>query len=338
MTQPTQSPYHQVDHFVGNTPLIYLKTLSELTGSTILGKAEFMNPGGSVKDRAAIGIILDAEKRGQLKPGMTIVEGTAGNTGIGLTVIGQARGYKTVIIIPNTQSPEKMELLRNLGAEVIPVPAKPYKDPDNYIHIAHRKADENGWFWANQFDNVANRDAHEQTTGPEIHRQTNGEVTAFVAAIGSGGTLGGVSLALKKLNPKVKAVCADPCGAAMWNWFNQGVTEASEGDSVAEGIGQSRVTANVADIPVDHAYKIDDQTALTIIKHLARDEGIFLGLSSGINVGGAVRQALEHGPGQVITTILCDTGVKYQSKLYNPEWLAEQGLSDDLPIESILDA
>ncbi len=338
MTQDTNSKYHQVDHFVGNTPLIYLKKLSELTGSTILGKAEFMNPGGSVKDRAALGIILDAEKRGQLKPGMTIVEGTAGNTGIGLTVIGQARGYKTVIIIPETQSPEKMELLRNLGAEVIPVPAKPYKDPDNYIHIAHRKADENGWFWANQFDNVANRDAHEQSTGPEIHRQTNGEVTAFVAAIGSGGTLGGVSLALKKLNPEIKAVCADPCGAAMWNWFNQGVTEASDGDSVAEGIGQSRVTANVEDIPVDHAYKIDDQTALTIIKHLARDEGIFLGLSSGINVGGAVRQALEHGPGQVITTILCDTGVKYQSKLYNPEWLAEQGLSDDLPIESILKA
>ena len=330
--------YHQIDHFVGNTPLIYLKKLSELTGSTILGKAEFMNPGGSVKDRAAMGIIRDAEASGALKPGMTIVEGTAGNTGIGLTVIGQARGYKTVIIIPETQSPEKMELLRNLGADVIPVPAKPYKDPDNYIHIAHRMADEKGWFWANQFDNVANRRAHEETTGPEIYAQTNGEVTAFVAAIGSGGTLGGVSLALKAKNSEIKAVCADPCGAAMWNWFNQGVTEASEGDSVAEGIGQSRVTANVADIPVDHAYKIDDQTALTIIKHLARDEGIFLGLSSGINVGGAVRQALEHGPGQVITTILCDTGVKYQSKLYNPQWLEAQGLSDARPIESILDA
>lgn len=335
MTTPMKT-YHQIDHFVGNTPLIRLKTLSERTGCTILGKAEFMNPGGSVKDRAALGIIRDAEEKGWLKPGMTIVEGTAGNTGIGLTVIGQARGYKCVIIIPETQSPEKMALLRSLGAEVIPVPAKPYKDPDNYIHIARRKAEENGWFWANQFDNTANRDAHERTTGPEIYEQTGGEVDAFVAAIGSGGTLGGVSLALKRLKPGVKAVCADPCGAAMWNWFNQGVAEASEGDSNAEGIGQSRVTANVEGIPVDHAYKIDDQTALTIIRHLARDEGIFLGLSSGVNVGGAVRQALEHGPGQTIVTILCDTGVKYQSKLNNPEWLAAQGLSDSLPIDSVL--
>lgn len=328
--------YHQVDHFVGNTPLIRLRRLSELTGSVILGKAEFMNPGGSVKDRAALGIILDAEQSGALRPGMTIVEGTAGNTGIGLTVIGQARGYRSVIVIPETQSVEKIELLRNLGAEVRPVAAKPYKDPDNYIHIAHRLADEHGWFWANQFDNTANRDAHEQTTGPEIWRQTNGEVSAFVAAIGSGGTLGGVARALKRENSGVQAVCADPCGAAMWNWFNSGVTEASEGDSVAEGIGQSRVTANVADIPVDRAYKIDDQVALTIIKHLAREEGLFLGLSSGINIGGALRQALEHGPGQVITTILCDTGVKYQSKLCNPAWLEEQGLKADLPLESVL--
>jgi len=328
--------YHQIDHFVGNTPLIKLKALSEKTGCTILGKAEFMNPGGSVKDRAALGIIRDAEEKGLLKPGMTIVEGTAGNTGIGLTVIGQARGYKSVIVIPETQSPEKMDLLRSLGAEVIPVPAKPYKDPDNYIHIAHRMADENeGWFWANQFDNTANRDAHEKTTGPEIFEQTHGEVDAFVTAIGSGGTLGGVALALKRLKPDVKAVCADPCGAAMWNWFNCGETEASDGDSNAEGIGQSRVTANVEDIPVDHAYKIDDQTALTIIRHLARDEGIFLGLSSGVNVGGAVRQALEHGPGQTIVTILCDTGVKYQSKLNNPEWLEAQGLSDSLPLDSV---
>ena len=328
--------YYQVDHFVGNTPLVKLQRLSELTGCTIVGKAEFMNPGGSVKDRAALGIILDAERKGLLKPGMTIVEGTAGNTGIGLTVIGQARGYRSVIVIPETQSVEKMELLRNIGAEVRPVPAKPYKDPDNYIHIAHRLADEHGWFWANQFDNVANRDAHEQTTGPEIWRQTQGEVTAFVAAIGSGGTLGGVSLALKRENPKVQTVCADPCGAAMWNWFNCGVAEASDGDSVAEGIGQSRVTANIADIPVNGAYKIDDQTALTIIKHLGREEGLFLGLSSGINIGGAVRQAIEHGPGQVIVTILCDTGVKYQSKLCNRKWLDEQGLKDDLPIESVL--
>ncbi len=330
--------YYQVDHYVGNTPLILLKELSKRTGSTILGKAEFMNPGGSVKDRAALGMILDAEKRGALKPGMTIVEGTAGNTGIGLAVIGQARGYKTVIVIPETQSAEKMELLRNLGAEVIPVPAKPYKDPNHYTRIAQRMGEENGWFWANQFDNTANRDAHEQTTGPEIWEETGGEVTAFVAAIGSGGTLGGVSMALKQRNPKVQAVCADPCGAAMWNWFNRGVTEASEGDSVAEGIGQSRVTANVDSIPVDRAYKIEDQPALTIIKHLARDEGLFLGLSSGINIGGAVKQALEHGPGQTIVTILCDTGVKYQSKLYNPEWLVEQGLSDSLPLDTALQA
>jgi cysteine synthase A len=332
-----EDQYFGVDHYVGNTPLIRLRRLSELTGCTILGKAEFMNPGGSVKDRAALGIIMDAEKRGQLRAGMTIVEGTAGNTGIGLTVIGQARGYKSVIVIPETQSPEKMELLRNLGAEVRPVPAKPYKDPDNYIHIADRLAQENGWFWANQFDNTANRDAHEQTTGPEIWRQTGGEVSAFVAAIGSGGTLGGVAKALKKERADVKAVCADPCGAAMWNWFNSGVTEPSAGDSVAEGIGQSRVTANVEDIPVDHAYKIDDQAALTIIKNLAREEGLFLGLSSGVNIGGAVRQALEYGPGQVIVTILCDTGVKYQSKLCNPGWLEEQGLKEDLPLESVLE-
>lgn len=330
--------YYGVDHHVGNTPLIYLKKLSELTGSTILGKAEFMNPGGSVKDRAALGIIKDAEARGQLKTGMTIVEGTAGNTGIGLTVIGQARGYETVIVIPDTQAPAKMEQLRNLGAKVMPVPAKPYSDPDNYIHIAHRLADENGGFWANQFDNVANRQAHEETTGPEIWRQTEGEVTAFVTAIGSGGTLGGVANSLKRSSDKVRIACADPCGAAMWNWFNKGVTEASEGDSVAEGIGQSRVTANIEGIPVDYAYRIDDQSALTLIRHLAKDEGLFLGLSSGINVGGAVRQAIEHGPGQVIVTILCDTGVKYQSKLNNSEWLAAQGLKEDLPLSTVLDA
>jgi cysteine synthase len=329
--------YYGVDQYVGRTPLIRLRALSELTGCTLLGKAEFMNPGGSVKDRAALGMILDAERRGLLKPGMTIVEGTAGNTGIGLTVIGQARGYQTVIVIPDTQSQEKIELLRNMGAEVMPVPAKPYKDPDHYVHIARRLGEERGWFWANQFDNTANRDAHEQTTGPEVYRQTNGEVTAFVAAIGSGGTLGGVALALKRENLAIQAVCADPCGAAMWNWFNRGVAEASTGDSVAEGIGQSRVTANVLGIPVDHAYKIDDQEALTIIRHLARHEGLFLGLSSGINIAGAVRQARAHGPGQVIVTILCDTGVKYQSKLCNPEWLAAQGLKENLPLSSVLD-
>lgn len=332
-----QQSYHQVDAFVGNTPLIYLKALSERTGSVILGKAEFMNPGGSVKDRAALGIIRDAERRGVLQRGTKIVEGTAGNTGIGLTVIGQARGYPTVIVIPDTQSAEKIELLRNLGAEVIPVPAKPYSDPDNYIHVAHRLADENGWFWANQFDNTANRDAHEQTTGPEIFEQTNGEVTAFVAAIGSGGTLGGVARALKQRNPAIIAACSDPCGAAMWNWFNKGETTPSDGDSVAEGIGQSRVTANVEDVPVDHAFKVDDQSALTLVRHLTRDEGLFVGLSTGINVGGAVCQALAQGPGQVIVTILCDTGMKYQSKLCNPSWLEQQGLSDSLPLDTAIE-
>ena len=327
-----------IDRYVGNTPLIHLRRLSELTGCTILGKAEFMNPGGSVKDRAALGIISDAEAKGLLKPGMTIVEGTAGNTGIGLTVIGAARGYKSVIIIPETQSPEKMELLRNLGAEVRPVPAKPYKDPNHYTHIARRLGEENpDWFWANQFDNVANRNAHEQTTGPEIWEQTGGEVSAFVTAIGSGGTLGGVALALKARNPRIVTACADPCGAAMGNWFNCGVTEASDGDSGAEGIGQSRVTANVEGIPVDHAFTINDQRALTIIRHLNRTEGLFLGLSSGINIAGALDQARKGGPGQVIVTILCDTGVKYQSKLNNPDWLAAQNLKDDLPIESALD-
>ena len=328
--------YHAVDHFVGNTPLILLRTLSERTGSTILGKAEFMNPGGSVKDRAALGIITDAEERGVLKPGMTIVEGTAGNTGIGLAVVGLARGYSLKIVIPETQSQEKMDVLRNLGAEVIPVPAKPYKDPDHYVHISQRMGEQPGCFWANQFDNVANRDYHEKTTGPEIFEQTYGEVAAFVAAVGSGGTLGGVARALKRAKTGVKIVCADPCGAAMWNWFNCGETEASDGDSVAEGIGQSRVTANLADVPVDYAYKIEDQTALTIIDHLTRDEGLFLGLSSGINVAGAVRQALEHGPGQVIVTILCDTGVKYQSKLNNAGWLQEHGLSREVPLDSVL--
>ena len=332
------SDYHSVDHFVGHTPLILLKTLSARTGCTLLGKAEFMNPGGSVKDRAALGIISDAERRGVLKPGMTIVEGTAGNTGIGLAVIGLARGYRLRIVIPDTQSHEKIDLLRNLGAEVIPVPAKPYKDPDHYVHISRRMGEQPGCFWANQFDNTANRDIHEQTTGPEIYEQTDGEVTAFVAAVGSGGTLGGVARALKQAKPGVQIVCADPYGAAMWNWFNRGTAEASDGDSVAEGIGQSRVTANLKDVPVDHAYQIDDQTALTIVNHLTRDEGLFLGLSSGINVGGAVSQALEHGPGQTIVTILCDTGVKYQSKLCNPDWLKQHGLTADLPIDSVLEA
>ena len=252
-----------------------------------------MNPGGSVKDRAAYGIITDAEKAGRLKPGATIVEGTAGNTGIGLAVIGRARGYRTVIVIPNNQSPEKMHLLRTLGAEVKAVPEKPYKDPENYNHIARRLAEERGWFWANQFDNTANRDAHYRSTGPEIWKQTEGKVSAFVAAVGTGGTLAGVSTYLKEQNPKIEIVCADPYGAAMWSWFTNGNLETNDGDSIAEGIGQGRVTKNIEGVKVDRAYRIPDQIGLTIVYQLLREEGLFLGLSSGINVAGAVRFAKE---------------------------------------------
>lgn len=324
--------YHGLDHHVGRTPLIRLKYLSELTGCEILGKAEFMNPGGSVKDRAAYGIITDAEERGLLQPGATIVEGTAGNTGIGLTVIGHARGYKSAIVIPDTQAPEKITLLRTLGAEVRTVPARPYSDPANYNHIARELAEKNGWFWANQFDNTANRQAHYRSTGPEIWTQTNGEVDAFVAAVGTGGTLAGTSLYLKEMNPRVAAVCADPYGAAMWSWFTNGNTDTDDGDSFAEGIGQGRVTKNLEGITVDKAYRIDDQTALSIVYQLLHEEGLFLGLSSGINIGGALRYAQEHGPGKTIVTILCDSGHKYQSKLFNPAWLKENGLDPKLPL------
>jgi cysteine synthase A len=331
------SRYTGLDGKVGNTPLIRLRRLSELTGCEILGKAEFMNPGGSVKDRAAYGIITDAEQRGLLKPGATIVEGTAGNTGIGLAVIGRARGYKTVIVIPNNQSPEKMHLLRILGAEVMAVPEKPYKDPENYNHIARRLAEERGWFWANQFDNTANRQAHYRSTGPEIWEQTNGEVSAFVAAVGTGGTLAGATLYLKEQNAKVAAICADPYGAAMWSWFTNGNTDTNDGDSIAEGIGQGRVTKNIEGISIDKAYRIDDQTGLTIVHRLLHEEGLFLGLSSGINIAGAMRFAKETGPGQTIVTVLCDSGHKYQSTLFNREWLHSNHLDPDLSLESILD-
>jgi cysteine synthase A len=330
------SPYRGVDGHVGRTPLLRLRRLSELTGCEILGKAEFMNPGGSVKDRAAYGIITDAEEKGLLGPGGTIVEGTAGNTGIGLTVIGHARGYKSVIVIPETQSPEKMVMLRTLGAEVRTVPAKPYKDPGNYNHIARRLAEEKGWFWANQFDNIANRQAHYRTTGPEIWEQTKGRVTGFVSAVGTGGTLAGVTNYLKERNPRVAAICADPYGAAMWSWFTHGNTDTDDGDSIAEGIGQGRVTKNLEGLRVDRAYRIEDQTALTIVYQLLREEGIFVGLSSGINVAGAVRHALEFGPGQTLVTILCDSGHKYQSKLFNSEWLKANGLDPERPIEEVL--
>jgi len=330
--------YSGIDGYVGNTPLVRLRRLSELTRCEILGKAEFMNPGGSVKDRAALGIITDAEKTGRLNTGATIVEGTAGNTGIGLAVIGRARGYRTVIVIPNNQSPEKMHLLRTLGAEVKAVPEKPYKDPENYNHIARRLAEERGWFWANQFDNTANRDAHYRSTGPEIWKQTEGKVGAFVAAVGTGGTLAGVSAYLKEQNPNIQIVCADPYGAAMWSWFTNGNLATNDGDSIAEGIGQGRVTKNVEGIKVDRAYRIPDQIGLTIVHQLLREEGLFLGLSSGINVAGAVRFARDTGAGQMIVTILCDSGQKYQSTLFNRDWLASNHLNPDLPLESALES
>jgi cysteine synthase A len=333
---PSASRFHGIEHYVGKTPLIRLRRLSELTGCEILGKAEFMNPGGSVKDRAALGIITDAEASGKLRPADTIVEGTAGNTGIGLTIIGHAKGYQTAIVIPQTQSPEKISLLRALGAEVITVPAKPYSDPGNYNRIAERLAQEKGWFWANQFDNTANRMAHYRSTGPEIWQQTNGEVTGFASAVGTGGTLAGTALFLKERNPKISIACADPFGAAMWSWFTHGHTDIKDGDSEAEGIGQMRVTKNLEGISVDRAYRIPDQEAVTIVYHLLREEGLFLGLSSGINLAGAVRLARERGPGQTIVTLLCDSGMKYQSKLFNPEWLAAHQLDPNRPLETVL--
>jgi cysteine synthase A len=321
-----------VEGHIGRTPLLRLRRLSELTGCEILGKAEFMNPGGSVKDRAALGIIEDAEERGLLTPGATIVEGTAGNTGIGLTIVAQAKGYRTVIVIPETQSVEKITLLRTLGAEVITVPEKPYSDPGNYNRQAQRLAEDRGWFWANQFDNVANRSAHFKTTGPEIWEQTSGEVTGFVASVGTGGTLAGTSMFLKQQNPEVKAVCADPYGAAMYSWFKNGDLNTKDGDSFAEGIGQMRVTENLKGIAIDDSYRINDQFALSIVYQLLREEGIFVGLSSGINLAGALRLAREGGPGQMIVTLLCDSGIRYISRIFNPEWLRGHGLDRNQPI------
>ncbi len=313
---------------IGHTPLIRLNRLSDATGSEILAKAEFMNPGGSIKDRAALALIEDAERSGALRPGGTIVEGTAGNTGVGLVLVGAARGYKSIFIVPDNFSHEKTDLLKTLGAEVRRVPPKPYKDQENFQHIARRLAASipGGW-WANQFDNTANLDGHYRTTGPEIWDQTEGRVTAFTASIGSGGTLAGVSRALKERNPKVHIVCADPYGAAMWSWFKHGHTDIDDGDSVAEGIGQGRATQNVVASLVDDAYRIADPVAVEVVYHLLRDEGLYLGLSSGINVAAAVKLARERGPGQVITTILPDGGARYASKLYNPTWLAEQKLT-----------
>ncbi len=324
---------------IGHTPLIRLNRLSDLSGCEILGKAEFLNPGGSVKDRAALGIVEDAEKKGLLHPGGTIVEGTAGNTGIGLTLVGNAKGYKTVIIIPNSQAPEKMELLKNMGADVRPVPPAPYSNPDNYNHIAKRTAEgiENA-FWANQFDNTSNADFHSSTTGPEIWDQTAGKVTTFVTAIGTGGTLAGVSRYLKSQNRSLNTVCVDPYGAAMWSWFKHGHLDFDDGDSIAEGIGQGRVTENVALAEIDTAYRVHDRHMMTIIRHLTLAEGLFLGPSSGINVGGALKVALAGGPGQTIVTILCDSAQKYMSRIFDQEWLTQNDLPpEDLSIVAMID-
>ncbi len=316
---------------IGNTPLIRLPRLSEETGCNILGKAEFVNPGGSVKDRAALYIIRDAEERGLLKPGGTVVEGTAGNTGIGLALVGNALGYRTVIVIPDTQSQEKIDMLRLCGAEVLPVPAVPYKDPNNYVKYSGRLADElaetepNGAIWANQFDNVANRRAHVEGTGPEIWQQTDGAVDAFTCSIGTGGTLGGVSMYLKKQRDDVVIAAADPMGAALYHYYAHGELKA-EGSSITEGIGQGRVTENLVGVDVDRAYQIPDEEALPYIFDLLRHEGLCLGGSSGINVAGAMRLAREMGPGHTIVTILADFGTRYQSKLFNPAFLKEKGL------------
>ncbi|WP_303813408.1 cysteine synthase A [Sandarakinorhabdus limnophila] len=312
---------------IGNTPLLTLKGPSQETGCTILGKAEFLNPGGSVKDRAALGIIEDAEKQGLLKPGGIIVEGTAGNTGIGLAVVGAARGYKTIIVMPETQSREKMDTLRALGAELVLVPAAPYANPGHYVHTSRRIAGETpGAIWANQFDNVANRLAHIRTTAPEIWQQTEGRIDGFTCAVGTGGTLAGVALGLRAEKPDVTIALTDPEGAALFNWFAHGELKA-EGSSVSEGIGQSRITGNLDGLHVDAQFRVPDAEGLAWVRRLNAEEGICLGLSSGINVAGAVRLARQMGPGHVIVTILCDSGLRYLSTIYNPDWLAAKGLA-----------
>ena len=316
---------------IGRTPLIRLQRASELTGCTILGKAEFMNPGGSVKDRAALSIVEDAVARGALGSGGTIVEGTAGNTGIGLALVANAMGFKTVIVIPETQSQEKKDMLRMSGAELVEVPAKPYSDPGNYVHVSERLArrlaetDPNGAVWANQFDNVANRAGHERTTGPEIWEQTEGKVDGFVCAVGTGGTLAGVGLALKARNPAVTVGIADPMGSALYAFYDHGELKSS-GSSITEGIGQGRVTANLVGAPVDFACQVEDREALEIVYDLAEHEGLLLGGSSGVNVAGAIRLARQLGPGRTVATILCDSGARYASKLFNPAFLREKGL------------
>jgi cysteine synthase A len=316
---------------IGGTPLIKLRRASEATGCTILGKAEFMNPGGSVKDRAALAIILDAEAKGTLRPGGTIVEGTAGNTGIGLTLVGNARGYRSVIVMPETQSREKIEFLRMIGAELRLVPAAPYKDPGNYVHVSRRLAEElartepNGAIWANQFDNLANREGHRATTGVEIWEQTDGRVDAFTCACGTGGTLAGVAMALKERKPTVRITLADPMGSALYAWKMRGELTL-EGSSITEGIGQSRVPGNLEGAPIDDAIQVTDEEALEQVFDLTIHEGLSVGGSAGLNVAAAIRVARSLGPGHTVVTILCDGGARYQSKLFNPEFLRSKGL------------
>jgi cysteine synthase A len=323
--------YDDVVAAIGNTPLIKLRRASEATGCTILGKAEFMNPGQSVKDRAALFIIRDAVKRGLLKSGGVVVEGTAGNTGIGLALVANALGYRTVIVIPETQSQEKKDPLRLCAAELIEVPAVPYANPNNYVKLSGRlaaqlaKSEPNGAIWANQFDNVANRQAHVETTAPEIWAQTDGRVDGFVASIGSGGTLAGVSLGLKAKNPKVKIVLADPMGSALYSYYKTGTLKA-EGSSITEGIGQGRVTANLEGVTIDDAYQISDEEAVNVVFDLLLHEGLCLGGSSGVNIAGAIRLAKDLGPGHTIVTVLCDYGSRYQSKLFNPDFKRAKNL------------
>ncbi|HVM79827.1 MAG TPA: cysteine synthase A [Stellaceae bacterium] len=316
---------------IGNTPLIKLRRASEETGCTILGKAEFLNPGGSVKDRAALFIVKDAEERGTLRPGGVIVEGTAGNTGIGLALVGNARGYRTVIVMPETQSQEKKDMLRLCGADLRLVPAVPYSNPNNYVRYSERLAAEiaasepNGAIWANQFDNVANRRAHIETTGPEIWQQTDGKVDAFVASVGTGGTLAGTAMALKERNPRVKTYLADPMGSAIYSHYARGQLKA-EGNSITEGIGQGRITKNLEGAPLDGWFQVTDEEMLPALFRLVTEEGLILGGSTGINILGAVKAARELGPGHTVVTILADYGTRYQSKLFNPEFLKSKNL------------
>jgi cysteine synthase A len=316
---------------IGNTPLIRLRRASEETGCEILGKAEFMNPGQSVKDRAGLFIVRDAEKKGLLRPGGVIVEGTAGNTGIGLTVVAKALGYRTVIVIPDTQSQEKKDALRLLGAELLEVPAVPYKNPNNYVKVSGRlaeqfaKNDPNGAIWANQFDNVANRDGHIRTTAQEIWRDTGGKVDGFVSSVGTGGTLAGVAAGLRAKSKDVKIALADPLGAALFNFYTEGELK-TEGSSITEGIGQGRITANLDGFAPDFSYQIPDEEALPIVFDLVQEEGLCMGGSTGINIAGAIRLAKELGPGHTIVTILCDYGTRYQSKLFNPQFLRSKNL------------